>query len=59
MDAQDLDTLDVLLPPNPKDRKTLADLIFSKIDEADTAETNATPRPRGACVRPRHSLMLT
>lgn len=37
IDEEDLQTLDTLLPPNAGERKTLADIIFSKIDSGDTA----------------------
>ena len=32
IDAGDLETLDALLPANAGERKTLADLIFAKLD---------------------------
>lgn len=36
IDADDLDTLDALLPKNSGERKTLADLIFAKLDSGET-----------------------
>ncbi|KAG5727747.1 hypothetical protein E4T56_gene20785 [Termitomyces sp. T112] len=36
IDAGDLDTLDALLPSNSGERRTLADIIFSKIQEGET-----------------------
>ncbi|KAG6889040.1 hypothetical protein C0995_004323 [Termitomyces sp. Mi166 len=36
IDADDLDTLDALLPSNSGERRTLADIIFSKIQEGET-----------------------
>lgn len=35
IDAGDLDTLDTLLPPSANERRTLADMIFAKLDEAE------------------------
>ncbi|KAG6813451.1 hypothetical protein H0H92_010785 [Tricholoma furcatifolium] len=36
IDAGDMDTLDALLPSNSGERRTLADIIFSKIQEGET-----------------------
>ncbi|KAF7978307.1 hypothetical protein HWV62_909 [Athelia sp. TMB] len=36
IDADDMDTLDALLPKNAGERKTLADIIFAKLESADT-----------------------
>jgi essential nuclear protein 1 len=47
IDAADLETLDTLLPPNAGERKTLADLIFSKLDDAPEEDEN-TPPPQKA-----------
>ncbi|KAF9268295.1 Bystin-domain-containing protein [Marasmius fiardii PR-910] len=40
IDSGDLQTLDQLLPPNSGERRTLADIIFAKIDEHESS-TNA------------------
>ncbi|KAF9059847.1 Bystin-domain-containing protein [Rhodocollybia butyracea] len=39
IDEADMATLDVLLPPSSGERKTLADIIFSKIDDPNAAPT--------------------
>ncbi|KAJ7157121.1 cell adhesion protein byn-1 [Mycena filopes] len=35
LDPQDMETLDSFLPPNSEERKTLADVIFAKLNAAD------------------------
>jgi hypothetical protein len=35
LDQEEIDTLDSLLPPSASARKTLADLIFSKLDASE------------------------
>ncbi|KAH8118551.1 Bystin-domain-containing protein [Phellopilus nigrolimitatus] len=40
IDAGDLETLDTLLPPSANERKTLADMIFAKLDEGDAEATS-------------------
>ncbi|KAL5530016.1 ENP1 [Sanghuangporus sanghuang] len=41
IDAQDLETLDALRPPNATERKTLADMIFAKLEESQEADSNS------------------
>ncbi|KAG7096604.1 hypothetical protein E1B28_004021 [Marasmius oreades] len=41
IDAGDLQILDQLLPPNSGERRTLADIIFAKIDEHEAANAAA------------------
>lgn len=41
IDAGDLETLDALLPPNAGERKTLADLIFAKLDSKELTSNAA------------------
>ena len=38
IDEQDMQTLDALLPANAAERRTLADIIFSKLDGAATIQ---------------------
>lgn len=40
IDEQDLQTLDALLPKSSGERKTLADIIFSKIGEDEQSHVN-------------------
>lgn len=35
IDSGDLETLDTLLPPSANERRTLADMIFAKLNEAE------------------------
>ncbi|TDL29749.1 Bystin-domain-containing protein [Rickenella mellea] len=45
IDSGDMATLDSLLPANSEERKTLADIIFAKLDGHDTEDTgNRLPR---------------
>jgi essential nuclear protein 1 len=37
IDAEDMETLDALLPHNAGERKTLADLIFAKLDSGEVS----------------------
>ncbi|KAF8914150.1 cell adhesion protein byn-1 [Gymnopilus junonius] len=41
IDAGDMETLDALLPTNAGERKTLADLIFAKLDSGEVTSTAA------------------
>ncbi|KAH9482459.1 hypothetical protein JR316_0004559 [Psilocybe cubensis] len=41
IDAGDMETLDALLPANAGERKTLADLIFAKLDSGEVTSTAA------------------
>ncbi|KAF9535014.1 Bystin-domain-containing protein [Crepidotus variabilis] len=41
IDEQDMQTLDTLLPSNAGERKTLADLIFAKLDSGEITNTAA------------------
>jgi len=41
IDAGDMETLDALLPSNAGERKTLADLIFAKLDSGEVTNTAA------------------
>lgn len=41
IDAEDLEALDVMLPSNVSERKTLADLIFAKLDSGEISTTAA------------------
>ena len=41
IDAGDLETLDALLPANAGERKTLADLIFAKLDNNEVTSNAA------------------
>lgn len=41
IDAGDLETLDTLLPANAGERKTLADLIFAKLDSKEVTSNAA------------------
>ncbi|KAJ3863659.1 Bystin-domain-containing protein [Lentinula novae-zelandiae] len=41
IDSGDMETLDALLPHNPGERKTLADIIFAKLDSHGTQNTAA------------------
>ena len=46
IDSGDLETLDALLPANAGERKTLADLIFAKIDNnKEQTSIDNTPDP--------------
>ena len=47
IDSGDLETLDALLPANAGERKTLADLIFAKLDSKDctSIDRNTPPDP--------------
>ena len=46
IDSGDLETLDALLPANAGERKTLADLIFAKLDNKEHISTDRnTPDP--------------
>jgi hypothetical protein len=42
VDEGDLRTLDALLPSNAGERRTLADIIFSKLDESGEEEKTTT-----------------
>jgi hypothetical protein len=46
VDENDLKTLDALLPANASERKTLADIIFSKLDNAESGESNVIQKTR-------------
>ncbi|KAJ4472076.1 Bystin-domain-containing protein [Lentinula aciculospora] len=39
IDSGDMETLDAMLPPNAGERKTLADIIFAKLDSKDNQNT--------------------
>lgn len=41
IDAGDMETLDAFLPANAGERKTLADLIFAKLDSGEVVSTAA------------------
>ncbi|RDB20496.1 Uncharacterized protein C13G1.09 [Hypsizygus marmoreus] len=41
IDAGDMDTLDALLPSNSGERRTLADIIFAKLESGETGGNNA------------------
>ena len=43
LDSGDLKTLDTLLPANSGERKTLADLIFSKLESGETGAVAQKP----------------
>ena len=46
IDSGDLETLDALLPANAGERKTLADLIFAKLDSNEhTSIDRSAPDP--------------
>ncbi|PAV21174.1 cell adhesion byn-1 [Pyrrhoderma noxium] len=44
IDAGDLETLDALLPHNTNERRTLADMIFAKLDESAEDDTNSVQK---------------
>ncbi len=46
IDAGDMETLDALLPANSGERKTLADLIFAKLDGAGTPNAAVIQKTR-------------
>ena len=46
IDAQDMETLDTFLPPSAHERKTLADIIFSKLEGKDE-EDSVQPISKG------------
>jgi len=60
IDSSDIKTLDALLPPNAGERKTLADLIFAKLDSegAENQSTLAQPHAdrRGETLDPAEGL---
>lgn len=48
IDAGDIKVLDTLLPPNAGERKTLADMIFAKLDfDSSTNQTTVIRSPEG------------
>ena len=53
MDEGDLRTLDALLPANAGERRTLADIIFSKLESGEEEKTTTIQKTqRGASLRP-------
>lgn len=50
IDEEDLQTLDNLLPPDGGERKTLADLIFAKLESGETGDVSVIKKSRqGKC----------
>ncbi|THU83936.1 cell adhesion protein byn-1 [Dendrothele bispora CBS 962.96] len=50
IDAEDMETLDALLPHNSSERKTLADIIFAKLEENADSEIQA-PNANAATIQ--------
>lgn len=48
VDEEDMKTLDALLPSNAGERKTLADMIFSKLEESEAKESHPIRQEREA-----------
>ncbi|KAJ4492765.1 Bystin-domain-containing protein [Lentinula edodes] len=58
IDSGDMETLDALLPPNPGERKTLADIIFAKLDSHGTQNTAAIQKVQQDRSKPNPALGL-
>ena len=53
IDAGDLETLDTLLPPDAGERRTLADMIFAKLNEAELESDSVNKIVKGGlCIYP-------
>ncbi|KAF8076006.1 Bystin-domain-containing protein [Lyophyllum atratum] len=58
IDAGDMDTLDALLPANAGERRTLADIIFSKIQEGESGTANVIQKAQQDREKPDPALGL-
>ncbi|KAG5645745.1 hypothetical protein DXG03_005282 [Asterophora parasitica] len=58
IDAGDMDTLDALLPSNAGERRTLADIIFSKIQEGESGNAAVIQKAQQNPDKPDPSLGL-
>ncbi|KAJ3878777.1 Bystin-domain-containing protein [Lentinula edodes] len=58
IDSGDMETLDALLPHNPGERKTLADIIFAKLDSHGTQNTAAIQKVQQDRSKPNPALGL-
>ncbi|EIN10812.1 cell adhesion protein byn-1 [Punctularia strigosozonata HHB-11173 SS5] len=52
IDAGDLKTLDSLLPPDTGERRTLADIIFAKLESGEIGHVTTAPKPEYDPTRP-------
>lgn len=52
IDAGDLETLDTLLPPSANERKTLADMIFAKLEAGDNHDSSVSKIQKGMTMFP-------
>lgn len=55
IDAEDLETLDALHPANAGERRTLADIIFAKIDSGETTTHASIQKVRQSTCKTRDS----
>ncbi|KAJ8698269.1 snoRNA-binding rRNA-processing protein, variant 2 [Pleurotus ostreatus] len=53
IDEEDMQTLDALLPPSSTERRTLADIIFSKLEQGESGNSAVIQKVQQGCYKPR------